>query len=50
VTDRQEALRLIRGMALAAAAEKAGDEAVRSQVELNDDFDPRVIAVACPHR
>jgi len=41
MTDRQEATRLIRGMALAVAAGIAKkDEAVRTQVEVNDEFDP----------
>jgi hypothetical protein len=40
MSDHQEALRTIRGMALAAAAAYQGTEGVRTQVELNDDFDP----------
>jgi hypothetical protein len=40
VTDRAETLRLIRGMVMAVASEVAGGEAVRTQVEVNDEFDP----------
>ena len=40
MSDHQEALRMIRGMALAAAAAYQGSEGVRTQAELNDDFDP----------
>jgi hypothetical protein len=40
VMDRQEELRVIGGMALAVAAGIARDEAVRTQVEMNDEFDP----------
>lgn len=39
MTD-QEAIRLIRGMALVAAAKIAGYEAVRTEVEAPDAFDP----------
>ena len=38
--NHQEARRLIRGMALAVAAGIAGGEAVRTAVEVNDEFDP----------
>lgn len=40
MTNYQEARRVIRGMALAAAAAVAGGEAVRTAVEVNDEFDP----------
>jgi len=40
VTDDQEARRMIRGMALAVAGAAAGSEAVRTSVEVNDEYDP----------
>jgi hypothetical protein len=40
VRDREEAIRVIRGMALIAATAIAGDEAVRTAVEVKDEFDP----------
>jgi hypothetical protein len=40
VRDREEAIRMIRGMALGAAAAIARDDAVRTAIEVKDEFDP----------